>query len=96
MPFASRLGEMTMLFAVNGTLMRELSLNQNMIDADATFVREAQTAPVYQLFTGDDRYPGMIRTSSISASIALEIWEVDAPGVVRILLQEPLSCISHK
>ena len=62
-----------MLFAVNGTLMRGLSLNQNMIDAGATFVREAQTAPLYQLFSVDDQYPGMIRAVSTGASIALEI-----------------------
>lgn len=78
-----------MLFAINGTLMRGLSLNQNMVDAGASFVREAQTAPVYQLFSVDDLYPGMIRTASAGASIALEIWEVDEPGLVRILLQEP-------
>ena len=77
-----------MLFAVNRTLMRGLSLNQNMIDAGAGFIREAQIAPVYQLFSVDDRYPGMIHAASTIASITLELWEVDEPGVVQILLQE--------
>ena len=78
-----------MPFAINGTLMRGLSLNQNMLDAGASFVREARTAPVYRLFSVDDHYPGMVRFESGGASISLEIWEVDEPGLVRILLQEP-------
>ena len=50
-----------MLFCINGTLMRGLELNHNMLDAGAVFVCETRTAPVYRLWSIDDRYPGMIR-----------------------------------
>ena len=50
-----------MLLAVNGTLMRGFELNQNMHDADATFVRSARTAPVYRCWSIDDGYLGMVR-----------------------------------
>jgi gamma-glutamylcyclotransferase (GGCT)/AIG2-like uncharacterized protein YtfP len=78
-----------MLFAVNGTLMRGLELNQNMLNAGATFVREAKTAPVYRLWSIDDRYPGMVRVNDGGAAIGLEVWEVDGAGLVQILEREP-------
>ena len=78
-----------MLFAVNGTLMRGLELSQNMVNANARFVREAATAPTYRLWSINDRHPGMVRVSSGGVSIALEIWEVNAEGLVSILAAEP-------
>jgi hypothetical protein len=79
-----------MHIAINGTLMRGLELNQNMLAAGAVFVREDRTAPCYRLWSIDDRYPGMIRTGQGNgAAIELEIWEVDEPGLTRILQQEP-------
>ena len=75
--------------AVNGTLMRGLELNPNMLGAGATFVREARTAPTYRLWSIGDRHPAMIRVASGGASVALEIWAVPPEGLVRILLQEP-------
>ena len=78
-----------MLFAVNGTLMRGLELNQNMIDAGARFVRGAWTAPTYRLWSINDRHPGMVRVSGGGVAIALELWEVEAAGLVSILEAEP-------
>ncbi len=78
-----------MLFAVNGTLMRGLELNPNMIAAGATFVREEWTAPVYRLWSINNNHPGMVRVADGGAAIALELWEVEAPGLVRILEAEP-------
>jgi gamma-glutamylcyclotransferase (GGCT)/AIG2-like uncharacterized protein YtfP len=78
-----------MRLAVNGTLMRGLELNQNMRDVGATFIREAKTAPVYRLWSINDRYPGMLRVSEGGAAIALEVWEVDGAGLVQILEREP-------
>jgi gamma-glutamylcyclotransferase (GGCT)/AIG2-like uncharacterized protein YtfP len=78
-----------MLFCVNGTLMRGLALNRNMLDAGARFVREATTAPLYRLWSIDDSYPGMLRVEQGGREIAVEVWDVDAPGLVRILEQEP-------
>jgi gamma-glutamylcyclotransferase (GGCT)/AIG2-like uncharacterized protein YtfP len=80
--------------AVNGTLMRGLALNQNMLDAGARFLREAMTMPEYRLWSIDDRHPAMIRVSEGGAAIAVEVWAVPAPGLARILQAEPPSlCI---
>jgi len=75
--------------AVNGTLMRGLELNANMLEAKATFLRDATTAPVYRLWSVNDRHPAMIRVLSGGASIALEVWAVPPEGLAQILLREP-------
>jgi len=76
------------ILAVNGTLMRGLELNPNMIAAGARFVREARTAPEYRLYSIKDVHPAMLRSPG-GGSIALELWEVPAEGVAGILLAEP-------
>ena len=75
--------------AVNGTLMRGLELNQNMVDAGATFVREAKTEPAYRLWSIGDRYPAMQRVTDGGAAVALELWELPSMGVAQILQQGP-------
>ncbi|MCF2971889.1 glutamyl-tRNA amidotransferase [Synechococcus sp. Nb3U1] len=75
--------------AVNGTLMRGLALNGNLTQIGGTFLREAQTAPCYRLWSIRDIHPGMIRTSQGGSAIALEIWEIPALGLSQLLLQEP-------
>jgi len=77
------------LFAVNGTLMRGLALNKNMLDAGAVFADEAKTAPVYRLWSIGDRYPGMLRDPLAGAAVDLEIWEVLPAGLFKILDKEP-------
>lgn len=77
------------LLAVNGTLMRGLALNQNMLDAGAVFVCEAKTFPVYRLWSIGDRYPGMQRDPLAGAAIDLEVWEVLPAGLFKILEKEP-------
>ena len=77
------------LLAVNGTLMRDLALNPNMLAVGATFVREDTTAPAYRLWSIGDRHPAMIRVTNGGASIALEIWSVPAAGLATILMNEP-------
>jgi len=79
----------SVLLAVNGTLMRGLELNANLVEAGATFVREARTAPVYRLWSIDDRHPAMIRVDIGGAAIALEVWSVPPEGLASILLKEP-------
>jgi hypothetical protein len=79
----------TVYFAVNGTLMRGLELNPNMIAAGGEFVREAITQPFYRLWTIEDRYPAMLRVSSGGASIHLEIWRMPFAALGQILLREP-------
>ena len=80
---------MSVLLAVNGTLMRGLELNANLVEAGATFIRETRTAPVYRLWSIDDRHPAMIRVSTGGAAIALEVWSVPPEGLAAILLKEP-------
>jgi hypothetical protein len=80
---------MSVKLAVNGTLMRGLELNRNMIDAGATFVREAATVPAYRLWLINDRHPAMIRVASGGVSVAVEVWAVSPEGLAQILLQEP-------
>ena len=80
---------MSVLLAVNGTLMRGLELNANLVEAGATFVREARTAPAYRLWSIDDRHPAMIRVAEGGAAIALEVWSVPPDGLAEILFNEP-------
>jgi gamma-glutamylcyclotransferase (GGCT)/AIG2-like uncharacterized protein YtfP len=76
------------LLAVNGTLMRGLELNGNLLSAGARFVRETRTVPGYRLYSVDDRHPAMLRAKGGKA-IALELWEVPAAGLASILQSEP-------
>ena len=80
---------MSVLLAVNGTLMRGLALNGNLVEAGATFVREARTAPVYRLWSIADRHPAMIRVGGGGAAIVVEVWSVPPAGLATILLKEP-------
>jgi hypothetical protein len=77
------------LLAVNGTLMRGLALNPNLLAVSATFVRETVTAAIYRLWSIGDRHPAMIRVAAGGAAIAVEIWSVPAEGLAAILLNEP-------
>jgi hypothetical protein len=78
-----------MLFAVNGTLMRGLALNQNLIDVGAKFVRADRTAPLYRLWSIEDKCPAMIRVQTGGVEIEIELWEVSDVGLIQILQQEP-------
>ena len=79
------------LLAVNGTLMRGLELNPNMLAAGATFVREDKTAACYRIFSIGDRHPAMLRTTTTGdgTRVALELWDVPADGLAKILVNEP-------
>jgi len=79
----------TTILAVNGTLMRALELNSNLIDAGARFVREDQTDACYRIWSIGDRHPAMLRTPGEGAHVALELWEVPVEGLAGILLAEP-------
>ena len=80
---------MDVLLAVNGTLMRGLELNGNLLAVGASFVREARTAPIYRLWSIEDRHPAMLRVATGGAAIAVEVWAVPAAGLASILLREP-------
>jgi hypothetical protein len=75
--------------AVNGTLMRGLELNRNLLSVGATFLREDRTVPDYRIFSINDRHPGMYRVASGGTAVAVELWNVPAEGLADILLNEP-------
>jgi quercetin dioxygenase-like cupin family protein/gamma-glutamylcyclotransferase (GGCT)/AIG2-like uncharacterized protein YtfP len=77
------------LLAVNGTLMRGLELNPNLLEVGATFVREAGTEPAYRLWSIRDRHPGMMRVGEGGVSVAVEVWAVPPAGLASILTKEP-------
>jgi hypothetical protein len=77
------------LLAVNGTLMRGLELNGNMLNAGARFVREARTSAQYRLYSIGDVHPAMLRAAAGGAAIELELWEIPPPALAAILLSEP-------
>ncbi len=75
--------------AVNGTLMRGLELNPNLLSVGATFLRETQTVPDYRIFSIGDRHPGMYRVASGGVAVAVEVWNVPVEGLASILIKEP-------
>jgi len=79
----------TLNLAVNGTLMRGLELNDNLVAVGATFVREATTETAYRLWSINDHYPAMLRVREGGIAIAVEVWAVPAMSLGAILLQEP-------
>lgn len=87
--YESSQSDQIMQLAVNGTLMRELELNGNLLAVGAEFVREDSTAPIYRLWSINDRHPAMLRVPTGGRSIALEIWAVPAAGLGTLLWQEP-------
>ena len=79
----------TTLLAVNGTLMRGLELNPNLLAVGATFVREDETDACYRLWSIGDRHPAMLRTPGAGTRVALELWAVPVAGLARLLQSEP-------
>ena len=80
------------LLAVNGTLMRGLELEPNLVNLGATFVREDRTEPAYRLYSINDVHPAMVRVpanATNGVSVAVEIWSVPADGVATLLEKEP-------
>jgi hypothetical protein len=77
------------LLAVNGTLMRGLELNPNLLAVGGTFRREARTAPVYRLWSINDSHPAMVRVKSGGTAVELELWAVPPDGLAALLLSEP-------
>jgi len=85
------------VLAVNGTLMRGLGLNKNMLDAGAEFIEESKTSQEYRLWSINDIHPGMIkvpasfpvRAEGTACMVELELWEVPAVALVGILTKEP-------
>lgn len=80
---------MEVVLAVNGTLMRGLELNPNLLEVGATFLSETSTAPCYRIWSIRDRHPAMQRVAEGGTAVALELWSVPPAGLATILLREP-------
>lgn len=72
---------------VNGTLMRGLALHANL--AGAEFLGPAWTAPIYRLYSIDDRHPGMFEVGEGGVSVAGELYTVSDEVWRRIEAGEP-------
>jgi hypothetical protein len=86
------LAQEKVLIAVNGTLMRGLELEPNLVNLGATFVREDRTEPAYRLYSVNDIHPAMVRlpaNATNGVSVAVEIGSVPADGVATLLSKEP-------
>jgi hypothetical protein len=79
----------TLKLAVNGTLMRGLALNDNLLNVGAEFLYDATTSPNYRLWSIHDIHPAMVRVSQGGTAVALEVWAVPATGLIQVLQQEP-------
>jgi gamma-glutamylcyclotransferase (GGCT)/AIG2-like uncharacterized protein YtfP len=77
------------LLAVNGTLMRGLELNPNLLSVGAVFVCESTTEAAYRLWSIRDRHPAMVRVSQGGVAVAVEVWAVSPAGLASILMKEP-------
>ena len=80
---------MDVLLAVNGTLMRGIELDANLLAAHVTYVRETRTAPVYRPWSIGDRHPAMVHVAAGGVAVAGEVWSVPAAGLADILAKEP-------
>lgn len=77
------------LLAVNGTLMRGLELNPNLLAVGAIFVSETMTEPAYRFWSICDRHPAMIRVSQGGVAVVVEVWAISPAGLASVLLKEP-------
>jgi allophanate hydrolase len=78
--------------AVAGAHMRGLPLNSQLTDLGARFVSEARTAAAYRLYAlsgGEVRRPGLIRVEEGGASVVVELWEIAAESLGRLITKVP-------
>lgn len=77
------------LLAVNGTLMRGLTLNENLHEVNAKFIKETTTSNQYRMWTINDHYPAMQRSLKGGAQIDVEIWQLTPESLLNIIENEP-------
>lgn len=80
---------LNVLLAVNGTLMRGLELNPNLLAVGAAFVRETFTESAYRFWSINDKHPAMVRVKAGGVPVAVEVWSVPPAGLASVLLKEP-------
>ena len=72
---------------VNGTLMHGLALNANL--AGATFLGEANTAPIYRVHSIGDSHPGMYEVDKGGVSVPGELYLLPDDVWRRVEAGEP-------
>ncbi|GAE28453.1 allophanate hydrolase [Halalkalibacter wakoensis JCM 9140] len=92
--FSELADEPTTFVAVCGLHMRGFPLEKQMNECRATFVREAVTAPKYQMIklSSEPAKPGLIKQASGGGAISLEIWKMPLStfGAFAASIPEPL------
>lgn len=90
---SNQVPEETIELAVNGTLMRGLELNHNLLNVGAYFIRDDETEPSYRLYSINNRHPAMMKVKSGSddggRSIRVEVWAIPISGISKVLMLEP-------
>ena len=76
-----------MQFFICGSALRGQPDHGNL--TDATFVREAQTLPIYRLHSVRDRHPGIYEVAEGGVAIAGEVYEMTDEQHAHLLATEP-------
>ncbi|WHI47283.1 hypothetical protein [Microbulbifer sp. VAAF005] len=74
--------------AVNGPLMRGLELESNLLQNDATFVREDRTEAIYGMWVIKGQYPSMQRVIIGGTWFDIEIWSLPKANLIEVLYLE--------
>jgi len=80
------------VIAVAGAHLRGLPLNGQLTERGARFLREAATAPEYELWAFADgriEKPGLVRTTGAGISVPLELWDMPETGWASFLALIP-------
>lgn len=72
---------------VNGGLMRGFALHRNL--DGATYLGEADTAPIYRLYSINDDHPGMFEAGAAGVSVKGELYLVPDDILARVEADEP-------
>lgn len=72
---------------VNGGLMRGFALHRNL--DGATYLGEADTAPIYRLYSINDDHPGMFEAGAGGVSVKGELYLVPDDILARVEADEP-------
>ena len=72
---------------VNGGLMRGFPLHRSL--DGATFLREADTAPIYRLYSIGDEHPGMFEVRAGGVSVKGELYLLPEDILARVEAGEP-------
>lgn len=87
----SPINKETTLIAVCGLHMRGFALEKQMIEHGAVFIREAKTAPEYNMIKlpSDPPKPGLIHANERGTSLEVEIWEIPLTELGSFVIRIP-------